>query len=146
MDTQSISNELSQNKILIIEDDFYIQDIYKNYLEEAGFDVTVSVDGQQGLKQATAIKPAVILLDIMLPVMNGVTVLKMLKEDSVTSKIPVVLITNLGQRDVIVDAFNHGAQGFLLKVRCDQDTLLNTVREYIKNPKFKMDLNSESID
>lgn len=132
-------------KILLIEDEFFIADLYKRILEEAGFEVMVASNGEQGLQMATQ-GPALILLDIMLPRLNGFQVLKKLKSESATGNIPVVLLTNLAQENMIKEAFNLGAQGYLLKVRLKLEDLVKFVNIFLANPNFKMDYNKITFD
>jgi len=125
-------------KILLIEDEFYILDLYRIILEKAGFEVLLAEDGEKGYNLAQNL-PNLILLDIMLPKMNGIILLKKLKEEDLTKNIPVVLLSNLGQEEVIKTAFDSGASGYFLKVRLSPDELVKKVNIFIENPNFKMD-------
>lgn len=140
MDNSTTNSD--HKKILLIEDDYHLEDIYKNFLETDGYTVTVAPDGLSGYEKAVSEKPDVILLDIMLPVMNGLNALKKIKENESTKKSPVVLITNLGQEEIIEQAFKIGAQGYILKVRSTPEELLKTVKTYIENPDYVVDLKS----
>lgn len=132
-------------KILLIEDEFFIADLYKRILEGAGFEVMMAGNGEQGLQMVRQ-SPALILLDIMLPRLNGFQLLKKLKSESGTGNIPVVLLTNLGQENIIKEMFNLGAQGYLLKVRLKPEDLINYVNIFLANPNFKMDYNKITFD
>lgn len=132
-------------KILIIEDEFSILELYERVLKQAGFEVEMAEDGEIGLELASN-KPDLILLDIMLPKINGIEILKQLKADVTTKEIPIVLITNLGQENVIRRAFELGAQGYLLKVRISPYELIEQVNTYLADPKYKMDPNKLSFD
>ena len=132
-------------KLLLIEDEFYIRDLYKEILEHAGFEVDLASDGKEGLERSKLI-PNLILLDIMLPKLNGLDVLKFIKGDPTTAQIPVLLITNLGQEDVIKEAFRLGAAGYLLKINLEADDLINLVNKYLVDPTFKMDVNTLTFD
>ena len=87
------------NKILIVEDEETISSMYKASMSKAGFEVVLANDGKEGLKIATESKPNLILLDIMMPKMDGFAVLEKLKSDDSTKNIPVVMLTNLGQSE-----------------------------------------------
>lgn len=127
------------SKILLIEDEYFISDLYKRILEDAGFEVMTATDGQEGLQKAK-LNPDLILLDIMLPGLNGLQLLQKLKsEEGTVRNIPVVLITNLGQANIIKEAFNLGAQGYLLKVNLKPQDLIDQVNIFLANPDFKMD-------
>lgn len=124
-------------KILLIEDEFYILDLYRMILERAGFEVLLAEDGLVGYNLAQSL-PNLILLDIMLPKMNGIILLKKLKEEDLTKNIPVVILTNLGQEEVIKAAFDSGASGYFLKARLNPDELVKKISIFIENPNFKM--------
>ena len=131
--------------ILLIEDEFYIADLYKNILQKAGFDVELAQDGDSGLKMAQS-KPDLILLDIMLPKINGLMILSSLKLNPETKSIPIILLTNLGQADIIKQAFTMGASGYLLKMSLKPNDLVKYVNEFIANPDTQMDINSLVLD
>ncbi len=132
-------------KILLIEDDFFILELYKRILGGAGFEVITASDGEQGLQIAKQ-GPDLILLDIMLPKLNGLQVLRGLKSETITRHIPVVLITNLGQSSIIKEAFELGAQGYLLKVRLEPEELIRQVNIFLADPNFKMDYQKMAFD
>ncbi|OGE25041.1 hypothetical protein A3C26_04390 [Candidatus Daviesbacteria bacterium RIFCSPHIGHO2_02_FULL_39_12] len=125
-------------KILLIEDEYFISDLYKKILQDAGFEVITAMDGEQGLQKAK-LGPDLILLDIMLPGLNGLQLLQKLKAENSVKNIPVVLITNLAQANIIKEAFNLGACGYFLKVRLKPEDLIEQVNIFLTNPNFKMD-------
>ncbi len=129
---------LGKKKILLVEDELFIRELYERALSQAGYDVITAVDGQQALEVAKK-DLDLILLDIMLPKIHGIDVLKQLKKSDETKRIPVVMITNLGQESVINDAFKIGAQGYLIKMRLTPYEILNKVEEFLSNPNHKMD-------
>lgn len=132
-------------KILLVEDEFYLRDIYSLVLTQGGYDVHVAINGPEGLEKAQE-HPDLILLDIMLPLLNGLEVLKKLKKDPQTQNIPVVLITNLGQQEIIEEAFQDGAQGYVLKVHIKPEELIHLVEKFLQNPTYKMDITALSFD
>ena len=134
-----------KKKILLIEDEFYISDLYKMMLESANFEVILGHDGEEGLELAQGL-PDLILLDIMLPKMNGIIVLKTLKSNPRTKNIPVVLLTNLGQESIIKAAFNLGACGCLLKVRLEPKDLSTKVMYFLDHPGFRMNPDTLVLD
>lgn len=101
--------------ILLIEDDTFLGGMYVTKLSMEGFAVDLAVDGEQGLKDAKQMEPDLILLDILLPKMNGFDVLKALKASANTKSIPVILLTNLGQKSDVVEGLNLGATDYLIK-------------------------------
>ncbi len=101
--------------VLLVEDDSFLANIYKTKFEMEGFKVTVAGNGELGLKEAKKKIPDVILLDILLPKMDGFTVLEHLKEDTELKAVPVILLTNLGQKDDVDKGLKLGAADYLIK-------------------------------
>ena len=101
--------------ILLVEDDAFLANIYKTKFAMEGFSVTVAENGEDGLSAAKKKLPAIILLDILLPKMDGFRVLKKLKAEAATKDIPVILLTNLGQKDDVDKGLELGAADYLIK-------------------------------
>lgn len=141
-----MKNELRNNKILLVEDEFYISDLYKMILESAGFEVILAVNGEEGLKYVEEEQPNLILLDIMLPKINGIEVLKKLKKTKIIRDIPVLLLTNLGRETIIKMAFGEGAAGYFLKARLKPEDLIQTVNYFLEHPDSKMDVGNLTFD
>src|SRR6056297_625974 len=102
-------------KILIIEDDKFLRQLVSRKLSKQDFEIAEAVDGEQGLEKAKEEKPDLILLDLILPGMDGFEVLSELKEDPELSSIPVVILSNLGQKDEIEKGLQMGAEDYLVK-------------------------------
>jgi len=104
-------------RVLCIEDERFISDLYKRALTNAGYEVLVVEDGEQGLQEALTGKYDIILLDIMLPTMNGVDLLYQIKDlaqkPTVTSKI--IITTNLDQKEDMRKKVEDLADGYLIK-------------------------------
>lgn len=130
---------------LLVEDEFFISDLYQRILSEAGFSIKIAQDGPSGLEMALQ-GPKLILLDIMLPRMNGLDVLDKLKANPQTQKIPVVLITNLGQEEIIKQAAAKGAQGYMLKMRVEPQELITIVSTFLKDPTYCMNFDTLTYD
>ena len=118
-------------RILIVEDDLFIRELYERQLGLAGFSITTAADGPEGLLKVTAEKPDLLLLDIMLPKMNGLDLLKTIKGKDETKNIPVILLTNLGQDSVIKEGFNLGADGYLIKSAYTPDQIIEEVKKFL---------------
>ncbi len=101
--------------VLLIEDDNFLIDIYKTKFEMEDFKVSVADNGEVGLEDAKKKKPDIILLDILLPKMDGFSVLKKIKSDKSIKNIPVILLTNLGQKDDVDKGLELGAADYLIK-------------------------------
>ena len=98
--------------VLIVEDDRNIQELLQMYLEKEGYAVTVASDGGQGLAKFRAIKPDLVLLDVMMPVMDGWAVCKAIRADSQT---PIIMLTAKGETDDKVSGLKSGADDYVTK-------------------------------
>jgi len=132
-------------KVLLVEDEMFVRELYERVLKQAGLEVITATDGITGL-QAADEKPNLILLDIMMPGLNGIEVLRRLKQNANTSSIPVVLLTNLGQESIIKQALDLGASGYLMKVRITPYQIVAHVQEFLQNPNLKLKLDPNSLD
>lgn len=119
-------------KVLLIEDEVLILRMYEKIFSFEGFNVITAVDGIEGLEKASDEKPNLILLDIMMPKMDGLRVLEQLKANSTTKGIPVVVLTNLSSDVVIKDAFAKGAVGYLVKSEVVNEKIVEEIKQYLK--------------
>lgn len=118
-----------KKKILIIEDDKILADMYAVKFNKEGYEVVETQNGIEGLNLAKTINPDVVLLDVILPEMDGFSILTELKKDITAKKIPVILLTNLGQQGDIEKGKSLGATDYLTK----SNTTPSEVIERIKN-------------
>lgn len=118
-------------RLLIIEDDPFLLNIYTIRFEKDNFKVYQADDGEKGLKMAKREKPDFILLDILLPKMNGFEVLKELKADPETKDIKVLLLTNLSQRGEVEDGLKMGAVDYLIKAHFMPAEVVAKVKKYL---------------
>jgi DNA-binding response OmpR family regulator len=102
-------------KVLIVDDDAFLSGIYATKLELDGFGVVTARDGEEGIKMAQKEKPDLILLDVLMPKLDGFEALKRLKSDPETKTIPVIMLTNLGQKEDIEKGLEEGAVDYLIK-------------------------------
>jgi len=123
-----------KKKILIAEDDSFVIDIYQTKLSQEGYEVVLAGNGQEALDalERDERKPDLILLDIVMPGMDGFTFLKKVKDDPRYSYIPVILLTNLSQKEEIEEGFRLGAKGYLIKSHHTPSEVLNLVKKYIE--------------
>ncbi|MBI5621608.1 response regulator [Candidatus Falkowbacteria bacterium] len=105
----------TKQTILLVEDDAFLAGMYKTKFEMEGFAVVTADDGLKGFQLAKDKKPDVILLDILLPKMDGFEVLDKIRASKDTSAIPVILLTNLGQKEDVKKGLERGANGYLIK-------------------------------
>lgn len=122
----------ASKKILLVEDEDFIRDLYVRQLTKAGFQVKSTVDGQSGLNMLKSEPFDLLLLDIMLPGMNGLQVLREFKTQNPNSKMITILLTNLGQEAVIKEGFELGAQAYLIKASYTPDQVVIEVQNALK--------------
>jgi len=106
---------MGKKKILLADDEEDIKTVIKLYLESKGYDVVTSYDGLDTLDKVKAEKPDLILLDIMMPVINGFEVCKQLKADENTSHIPIVMLSAASHADSVERAIDAGAVDYIMK-------------------------------
>ena len=121
----------SKIKILLVEDDPFLLSMYNTKFELENFKVVTAEDGEKGLKLAIKELPDVILLDIMLPRMDGFEVLKALKADKKTSGIPVILLTNLSQKEKVKEGLSLGANDYLIKAHFMPSEVVEKIKKLI---------------
>ena len=120
-------------KILLIEDDLYTRELFEEILKDAGFVVTVALDGELGFNKMLEGGYDLILLDIIMPLMDGLEVLTKLKSATPKQKNgPVVMLTNLSHDPIIKDALSKGANGYLIKSDLTPEMFVKKVREFLK--------------
>ena len=99
---------MENNSILIVEDEKKTVELLKLQLQSEGFTITAAYDGEEGLQKAKKEKPSLIILDIMLPKIDGLEVCRILKNDSKTKNIPVVILTCRHDMEVRLEGFKKG--------------------------------------
>jgi len=122
-------------KILIVEDDKFLRELIAKKLIKEGFDVEEAIDGEEGLRKAREVLPDLILLDLILPGIDGFEVLKTLKDDPKLSLIPVVILSNLGQRDEVEKGLSLGAVDFLIKAHFTPEEIVEKIKLVLAKKK-----------
>lgn len=120
------------SKILIIEDDKFLRELISRKLIDEKFEIEEAVDGEEGLKKIKAIKPGLILLDLILPGIDGFEVLSKIKEDVSLSSIPVIILSNLGQREDVEKGLKLGAVDYLVKAHFTPHEIVEKVKKALK--------------
>jgi DNA-binding response OmpR family regulator len=118
--------------ILIVEDDTILRDLISQKLKKADYDIVEAVDGEEGLKKAKEKKPDIILLDLILPGIDGFGVLEQIKKDPTIDKIPVVILSNLGQKEEIEKGMSLGATDFLIKAHFTLSEIVEKIKVILK--------------
>ena len=119
----------NSKKILLIEDDPFIAEIYETYLKNAGLEVALAEDGQKGIRQSKETHPDLILLDLLLPKADGFEVLGILKSEPELKNIPVIIITNLADKESIEKASSLGAIDYIIKVNISSKEIVQKVKD-----------------
>lgn len=119
-------------KVLFVEDDPSVAQMYKLKLELDGYQVTVATDGEQALQFATANPPDIVFLDIRLPKMDGLAVLEQLRQTESTNQVPVVILSNYSERELIERGLKLGALEYLIKSQTTPAKLAGGVESWLK--------------
>ena len=132
---------MAKETILIIEDEKNIQELLKYNLEEAGYHTLKAVKGNEGLQLAQKQKPDLVLLDLMLPELSGIEVCKILKNNSATSPIPIIMLTAKGTETDKIIGLELGADDYITKPFSPRELLARikaVLRRLKEKPKFKI--------
>ena len=119
----------NEKTILVIEDDKTLSKAISDKLKREGFNVLTAFDGEEGLKIAIEQKPDLILLDLIMPIMDGIAMLNNLREDVWGKKVPVIILTNLSTGEEVSQAMSQGVYDYLIKT----DWELNDIIKVINN-------------
>jgi two-component system phosphate regulon response regulator PhoB/two-component system alkaline phosphatase synthesis response regulator PhoP len=120
-----------KQKILLVEDDGFLASIYAQKLELEGFEVSLAINGEDGLKLAQKDKPSLILLDLLMPKMDGFEMLEKLKADEAIKQIPVLVLSNLGQKEDVERCIRLGAVGYVIKAHSMPQETVKRIKEIL---------------
>lgn len=118
--------------ILLIEDDPFLADIYNTKLKKAGFSVDIAVDGQEGLRKIKEQIPDLVLLDIVLPNVDGWEFLNRVRKDYRLSDLKIVIISNLAQKGEIKKGLELGAIKYLIKAHYTPSEIVDVIKKILK--------------
>ena len=118
--------------ILIIEDDKFLRELNVQKLDKEGYETIEAVDGQEGVKKTKELKPDLVLLDLILPGIDGFEVLSRIKSDQASASIPVIIISNLGQKDDVDKGLKLGAVDYLVKAHFTPGEIIEKVKKELK--------------
>lgn len=119
-------------KVFIVEDDEFLRSLTVKRLEKEGYEVAVSPDGEGAMDGILKEKPDIILLDLLLPGLNGYEVLQKIRDNGETKSMPVIVFSNLGQREDIEKAKAIGVSDFLIKANFTLDDVVIKVSSLLK--------------
>ena len=115
-------------KVLVIEDDRFLSSLVKARLEKESFTVVQAFDGEEALKMLKQEVPSLIILDLIMPKVNGFEVLQSISISPQLDKVPVVILSNLAQDSDIQKAHDLGARGYFIKVKVSIDDLIQKIK------------------
>lgn len=117
--------------ILLVEDDTFLAGMYVTKLTMEHFQVELATDGEMGLAKAIEMSPDLILLDILLPKMNGFEVLRKIKAEPTLTSTPVIMLTNMGQKDDVRQGLDLGAADYLIKAHFMPSEVVEKIKRYL---------------
>jgi DNA-binding response OmpR family regulator len=121
-----------EKPILLVEDDKFLRELMVQKLAKEGYQVVEAVDGEEGVKKAKEGNPGLVLLDLILPGIDGFEVLTKIKADPLTSAIPVIILSNLGQREDVERGMNLGASDYLIKAHFTPGEIIEKIKNIIR--------------
>ena len=117
--------------ILLVEDDEFIRSLLKDKFHSVGYTVRDAKDGKEGLAELKKEKPDIVLLDLLMPVMDGFEVLKQMKVDKALASLPVIILSNVDQKQDLDKAMELGATDYLIKVYNTPEEIVEKVKKTI---------------
>jgi len=119
-------------KVLIVDDDENLSLIFETTLQKNGLQTVLALNGKTGIDKAKIEKPDLILLDQVLPDISGNEILKTLKADSETQNIPILMLSNFSQEELVKEAINNGATDYIFKFQIEPQDLADKVKQALK--------------
>lgn len=126
-----MEQEKKKNKIMVIEDDKFLRELLVRRLEEENFEVFSCVDGNEALAGIKKELPDLILLDLILPGIDGFEILKQVKQDNNISSIPVIILSNLGQQEEVEKGISLGAIDYLIKAHFTPGEIIDKIKSVL---------------
>ena len=123
---------MNKESILIVEDDKFLRELMSRKLNNSGFNVEVAIDGKEALKKIKEKKYEIILLDLVLPGMDGFEILGEIKKDNETKNIPVIILSNLGQEEEVERGLKLGAEDYLIKAHFTPDEIIRKIEKILE--------------
>ena len=124
-----------QIKVLIVDDDDFLLEMYALKFKESGFLIETAQNGEEAIQKAKEVSPNVILLDVVMPRMDGLEVLRNLRKDKIASNAIVLVLTNLGQKDDFDRGMNLGATDYIVKAHYTPSEVVKKVQTLLENRK-----------
>lgn len=118
-------------KILLVEDDPFLSDIYTTKIKEAGFEIEVIVDGEEVLSRIKEKKPDLLLLDIVLPHLDGWEIARQIKESNDLKDLKIIILSNLGQKSEVEKGLGLGAVKYLIKAHYTPSEIVEEIKKVL---------------
>jgi len=118
--------------ILLVEDDPFLIDIYTTKLKEVGYSLDVASDGEMALKKIREQKPDLMILDIVLPQLDGWEILRQIKADKNLKNLKIVILSNLGQKEEVEKGVELGAVKYLIKAHYTPTQVVEEIKKVLK--------------
>ncbi|OGE88045.1 MAG: hypothetical protein A3J07_01810 [Candidatus Doudnabacteria bacterium RIFCSPLOWO2_02_FULL_49_13] len=128
--------EDKKTRILVVEDEEILLTALSEELKQEGFEVVGAKDGVEGVEKAASEKPDLILLDLVMPRLDGIGALKQIKDSPASKDIPVVILTNLSDYDKVSDALSLGAMDYLVKANYRLEELVSKIKTVLERKQF----------
>lgn len=122
----------SKKNILIIEDDKFLRELIVQKLFKEGYAISEAIDGEEGIKKIREGKPDLVLLDLILPGIDGFEVLSQMKNEAGLSAIPVIILSNLGQKEDVEKGLKLGAVDYLIKAHFTPGEIIDKIKAALK--------------
>ena len=119
-------------KILVIEDDKFLRELITRKLSDDGFVTVEAMDGEEGIKKVKEEKPDLVLLDLILPSIDGFEVLSQIKKDENLKSIPIIILSNLGQKEEVEKGLKMGAVDYLIKAHFTPGEIIEKIKNILK--------------
>ncbi|MFA6981414.1 MAG: response regulator [Patescibacteria group bacterium] len=121
------------NKVLLVEDELSLRELYADFLKDVGYSVDVAADGETAIGKINQGDWDILLLDIMLPRLDGIEILKSINANSILNQKPVLIMSNLEDPSIIQKCLDNGAKEFLAKAELTPPDIIKAIERYVKN-------------
>ncbi len=125
---------MDHKKILIVDDDDFLLDMYAMKFREAGFLVDIAKNGEEAISKAKEVQPDVMLLDVVMPKMDGFEALRILKEGNIIPNALIFILSNLGQKEDIERGLKLGARDYIVKAQFTPSEVVAKVKSFLTAP------------
>lgn len=132
INNQSLANDFTGKKILIVEDDQFLLEMYSAKLKGSGFLVEIAQNGEQALSHIKEFNPDLILLDIVIPKMDGFEVLRQIRENPANKGIKVIVLSNLGQQSEVERGMSLGADDYFIKAHFTPSEIVHRINKFFE--------------